>query len=195
MARTKEFDPDIALERALGVFWEKGYEATSIADLVTATGVQRQSIYDTFGDKHGLFRAALDRYAARYAGAAQALRDPSGGASPLGRLQRVFRMVADEAEPGNRGCMLISSAVERGRCDDMVVSHARAAVASLEKALVATIREAQDAREVPPGVNPRAAARVIVTLVWGLRAMGRAIPDRAWQRSVVDGALGLVTAH
>src|SRR5450432_4342837 len=83
MARIKEFDPDVALERALDVFWEKGYEATSIADLVSATGVQRQSIYDTFGDKHRLFRAALDRYAA--------LR---------GALALVLALVGDAAVPG-----------------------------------------------------------------------------------------------
>ena len=62
MARPKEFDRDEALERALNLFREKGYEATSVGELVNAMGVQRQSLYDTFGDKHGLFRAALERY-------------------------------------------------------------------------------------------------------------------------------------
>lgn len=190
MARPKEFDRDVALGRALDVFWEKGYEATSIADLVAATGVQRQSMYDTFGDKQALFRAALDLYNTRSAAAFQALQGES--ASPLARLRCVFRSIASEATPGNRGCMLINSAVERGLCDERVIDCARTSNARLERAIATMILAAQEAGEVPPGTSPKTAARVLVTLLWGLRAMGRAVPDPAWQRSVVDSALGLL---
>jgi TetR/AcrR family transcriptional repressor of nem operon len=193
MARTKEFDRDVALERALDVFWEKGYEATSVADLVTATGVQRQSLYDTFGDKHGLYRAALDLYAARSAALLQAVKGDGAGGSPLTRLRRVFRWVASDATPGNRGCMLVNSAVERGLCDEVVIEHARTGVGGFERALATVILEAQEAGEVPRSTPPKAAARMLVALFWGLRAMGRAVPDPAWQRSVVDSALGLLT--
>ena len=62
MARTKEFDQEQALDAAMNLFWERGYEATSIQDLVEATGVQRQSLYDTFGSKHELFLQSLMRY-------------------------------------------------------------------------------------------------------------------------------------
>jgi TetR/AcrR family transcriptional repressor of nem operon len=62
MARTREFDTEAAVERAMRVFWCKGYEATSISDLVEATGVQRGSLYAAFGSKQGLYHAALDRY-------------------------------------------------------------------------------------------------------------------------------------
>ena len=62
MARTKEFDRDAALDRAMHVFWKKGYEATSLPDLLQAMGIARQSLYDTFGEKHALFMAALERY-------------------------------------------------------------------------------------------------------------------------------------
>lgn len=190
MARPKEFDRDVALERALDVFWEKGYEATSIADLVAATGVQRQSLYDTFGDKHGLFRAALDLYTTRIGVLFQELTREG---SPLTRLRRLFRWVASGATPGNRGCMLINSAVERGLCDELVIEHARAGVEGFERAVATMILEAQEAGEVPRSTAPKGAARMLVTLFWGLRAMGRAMPDPAWQRSVVDSALGLLT--
>jgi TetR/AcrR family transcriptional repressor of nem operon len=190
MARTKEFDRDVALERALDVFWEKGYEATSIADLVAATGVQRQSLYDTFGDKHGLFRAALDLYATRVG---VLLQQFSREGSPLTRLRRLFRSVASGATPGNRGCMLVNSAVERGLCDEVVIDHARAGIGGFERALATMILEAQEAGEVPRSTPPKGAARMLVTLFWGLRAMGRAVPDPAWQRSAVDSALGLLT--
>ena len=62
MARHKEFDPDVALDRALELFWERGYEATSMADLVDHLGIGRASLYATFGSKHELYLKALDRY-------------------------------------------------------------------------------------------------------------------------------------
>ena len=194
MARPKEFDRQVALEHALNVFWEKGYEATSVGDLVDATGVQRQSLYDTFGDKHGLYRAALDLYETQIGGLlTQSLECGSTGGSPLSRLRRLFRMIASEASPGNRGCMIVNSAVERGLADETVIDSARKNVGGLERAFATVILEAQEAGEVPRSTSPRAAARVLVALFWGLRAMGRALPDPAWQRSVVDSALGLLT--
>src|SRR3954453_23402261 len=115
MARTKEFDREAALELALNLFWKQGYEATSIGQLVDATGVQRQSLYDTFTDKHGLYVAALDLYAQRISAS---LRETlSGRGSPLTRLRRVFRSVASEG----KGCMLVNSAVERGLADQAVI--------------------------------------------------------------------------
>src|SRR5262249_38606558 len=68
MARPKEFDRDAVLDRAVELFWAKGYEATSLGDLVESLGVGKQSLYDTFGDKHALYLAALDRYCEKYGG-------------------------------------------------------------------------------------------------------------------------------
>src|ERR1700730_2144482 len=62
MARQKEFDRDEVLHKAMEVFWSRGYEASSIQDLVKRMGINRQSLYDTFGDKHTLYLQALDRY-------------------------------------------------------------------------------------------------------------------------------------
>src|SRR6267143_5467200 len=62
MARHKEFDRDETLQKAMEVFWSRGYEAASIGDLVKHMGINRQSLYDTFGDKHTLYLLALDRY-------------------------------------------------------------------------------------------------------------------------------------
>jgi TetR/AcrR family transcriptional repressor of nem operon len=192
MARPKEFDREEALERALGVFWEKGYEATSVGDLVEATGVQRQSLYDTFGDKHGLFRAALERYAQSRAAQLETLECEGAGGSPLARLRRVFRALTSGSGPARRGCLVINSAVERGLTDEVVIEHARTNVGGLERVFATLILEAQQAGEVPKTTSPKAAGRLLVSLFWGLAAMGRALPDPTWQRSVIDGALGLI---
>lgn len=78
MPRTRSFDRDVALEAALSLFWAKGYEATSLADLTRAMKLSKSSLYDTFGDKHSLFLAAFDRYADTYLKSALAgLRTPA----------------------------------------------------------------------------------------------------------------------
>ena len=193
MARPKEFDRDEALERALKLFWEKGYEATSIGDLVNAMGVQRQSLYDTFGDKHGLFRAALERYGQLRAERLQSMEcEIAPGGSSLAKLRRVFRALTSSSGPDDRGCLVINSAVERGLVDEAVAEHAKASVNGLERLFATLILEAQQAGEVPKTTSPKTAGRLLVTIFWGLGALGRALPDAAWQRSVVDGALGLI---
>src|SRR5260370_31086443 len=104
MARPKAFDRDTAVQQAMTVFWEQGYEATSTDDLLRAMGIGRQSMYDTFGDKHRLYIEALQRYQAQYgARLVDRLRAPT---SPLAALRDVLRAVADETPTARaRGCM------------------------------------------------------------------------------------------
>src|SRR5438270_10929061 len=103
MARAKEFDYDEALESATRVFWEKGYEATSIQDLVAATGVNRASLYETFGDKRELFRKALERFrCAQEKSFEQLMQDHPAG---LERVRAFFRKVARESLCDTRGCL------------------------------------------------------------------------------------------
>ena len=86
MTRTKEFDPDAALQRALELFWERGYEATSLADLVARLGIARASLYGTFGSKHDLFVKALDRYLeVRDSALVEELSRPGPAFPPSGR--------------------------------------------------------------------------------------------------------------
>src|SRR5262245_6778969 len=105
MARPKEFDVDDALDRALGTFWRKGYEATSVHDLVAAMGIQRASLYGTFGDKRELYLRALRSYQARSLDAmATAL---ARGRSPKAAVRRFVLGVAAQAggRQGRFGCM------------------------------------------------------------------------------------------
>ena len=112
MARTKEFDPDTVLRAALDLFWERGYEATSMADLVEHLGIARASIYATFGNKHDLYLKALDRYGE--------LVDPDllrGLAQPgpvLPAVRALVERFAREAseDGGRRGCFIVNAAVE-----------------------------------------------------------------------------------
>ncbi|MEZ4295013.1 MAG: TetR/AcrR family transcriptional regulator [Polyangiaceae bacterium] len=191
MARPKEFDRDEALDRALAVFWSKGFEATSVQDLVEATGVQRQSLYDTFGDKGALYLSALTRYAETSEGWARSLEKPVG--SPLSLLRKTFHQVATESAADPRGCFIVSAAQERACSAPEVKECVHGSIQRMERAFVALIKQAQAAGEVPASVSPRATARTLVTMLWGFRAMARGEASESWLRSVVDHVLGLIT--
>lgn len=112
MARNKEFSPDLVLQRAEEIFQEKGYETTSLADLVDYLGIGRSSLYGTFGSKHSLYVKTLKRY--RDAKESHFL-DALGGPGPvlLAIESTIDCCVAEAlAEPRGRGCLIVSAAVE-----------------------------------------------------------------------------------
>src|SRR5690349_15255285 len=121
------------------VFWERGYEATSIGDLVERLGVGRQSLYDTFGDKHALYVAALDRYTQQHGGGSSL---PSlAGPAPVRRaLRDALQCAIDGALDGNgRTCMLIDAVAERCPGDEDVQRQFCRSVRGLEEALTARL--------------------------------------------------------
>lgn len=118
MARPKTFDPEDALDRAMALFWRKGYEATSVADLVAALGINRGSLYGTFKDKRALFLAALERYDEREIGAkVRHLRLTEGPGRE--RIQSLFDEIirAVEERGDRRGCLVCNTAVEMAASD------------------------------------------------------------------------------
>ncbi|HEX4250449.1 MAG TPA: TetR/AcrR family transcriptional regulator [Pseudonocardia sp.] len=122
MVRTKEFDPDVALERAVELFWERGYEGTSLHDLVERMGIGRRSLYDTFGDKHTLFLAALRRYAARYD--EEFVRITAEAPDARRAIRLLFELSVTQGTPLHRGCLLVNTAteatIEDGQADAIV---------------------------------------------------------------------------
>src|SRR3982751_5501533 len=117
MARHKEFDRDEALQKAMEVFWARGYEATSVGDLVEQMGINRQSIYDTFGDKHSLYLQSLDRY--REVEGRKMLEAVEHPGAVKGALPQLFQGVIECALGGGerRGCFVGNATSElAGRC-------------------------------------------------------------------------------
>jgi TetR/AcrR family transcriptional repressor of nem operon len=114
VVRHKEFEPDEALDSAMNLFWEKGYEATSVQDLVDRTGVGRRSLYDTFGDKHSLYMMSLRRYIDWQEGN---VREAAvGSADGLTGVRALFMVLLLAGDP-SRGCMVVNSATEVGPTD------------------------------------------------------------------------------
>ena len=124
MARPKEFDRDVALRRAIPVFWKKGFARTSTEDLVAAMGIGKQSLYDTFGDKRRLFLAALRTY--NTDGITALSRKLRAGPTALAAIERILVDLAEVREKARAlGCMGVNAICEMARVDDEVLDELR----------------------------------------------------------------------
>jgi AcrR family transcriptional regulator len=185
MARTKVFDPAAALDEAVRVFWEQGYEATSTDDLVRAMGIGRQSMYDTFGDKKQLYLAALTRYTDT-GGAALRLR-LAAGPSPLAALEAFLREIAGaDAALRARGCLSVNAVAEFGQGDADVQALIARSQRVTEDIFAEVLARARQAGELAPGLDPAAAAHFIHTAIRGMRISAKAGADAAQLGATVD---------
>ncbi|GAA4394657.1 TetR/AcrR family transcriptional regulator [Actinomadura verrucosospora] len=177
MARAKEFDPDAALRRALELFWERGYEATSMADLVAHLGIARASLYATFGGKRELYLKALERYVRDTdPKIAEALSQP-GPVLPAVRAL-IERYAAESARDRPRlGCLVVNTAVELAGRDPEAARLVEASWNFLEASLTTALTRARAQGELPPDKDPRALARLLLVLFQGMRVLGRAPAD------------------
>lgn len=192
MARHKEFDREEVLERAMGLFWEKGYEATSVRDLVGRLGIGQGSLYATFGGKHDLFLAALDRYRATQEPQLAALLDGPGTAKE--KLRRVFEGVVAEAasEGGRRGCFMVNSAVELAPRDPETAGRVEANAAGAEAMFGRLLARASARGEISADRDPLALVRFLFSASQGLRVLARAGARKEVLDDVVDVTLSVL---
>jgi len=189
MARTKEFDPDTALQGALELFWRRGYEATSMADLVQHLGIGRASIYATFGSKHELYLKALDRYLQlRNPNPIELLSQP-GPALPA--VRALVQQYAEESacDEQRRGCLVVNAAVERLPGDSVVARRVESSWDTLEVALASALTRARAQGELADDCDPRALARFLLVVLQGLRVLGKGHPDPERLRDAAAQAL------
>ena len=187
MARTKTYNPDEVLDSAMRLFWRQGYRATSIQDLVEATGLNRSSLYNAYGDKDALFRAAIERYLAEVNRKRLAALQAEG--SPKAALEAYFEGLVRFAVGEGRqlGCLLTNSAIEFCAEDEELGKRIYGIFSDVEAAFEALIRRAQAAGEISKDKDPQACARFLVTLINGLRVMSRVRPEEAWIRDALSG--------
>jgi TetR/AcrR family transcriptional repressor of nem operon len=173
MPRPKEFDRDIAVERAMSVFWSKGYAATSTDDLLRAMKIGRQSMYDTFGDKRRLYVEALARYQLeRVSGHIKRLRST---ASPLAGIEAlVIGVIASDRATREKGCMGVGAICEFGNGDAELAELRVKSGGTLHKALVVRLRDARNAGEIGKTVDIERAARFVETTMLGLQVAAKA---------------------
>ena len=179
MARSREFDVDAALDRAMGAFWSKGYEATSLDDLCEVTGLSRSSLYATFGSKRSLLLASVDRYVAqRTPSIAAVLAQPGPVRAALADLARQFidQIVSG---PGRRGCFLGNCAAELPRSDRAALERVRQGLKSTEANFRDALVRARARGELASDADLDALARFLTAGFQGLRLVGKVNPDRA----------------
>jgi len=176
VARPKEFDPDLAVEQAMHVFWRKGYEATSVSDLTDALGIGRASLYGTFGSKDAIYAAALERY--RLLEGARALSCLSADGTARDKVRALFERLASGglADPENRGCLVLNAAMERPH-DPATSAQVRGALGAIELALAGVLAEGQERGELDGAKDPRELARFLTTALQGVRLMAKATRD------------------
>ena len=186
--RPREFDADKALDRALKVFWRKGYEGASLPDLTKAMGINRPSLYAAFGNKEALFRKALDRYAegpAAYIRAA--LAEPTARAVAERLLEGSIDLLT---EPGNpRGCLMVQGALACGQAAESVRRELVSRRVAGEEAVRRRFEQALTDGDLPADASPTDLAGYLVTVIRGMAVQAASGASREDLRRVAALAL------
>jgi AcrR family transcriptional regulator len=189
MPRPRSFDEEQVLGAVREQFWEAGYAATSVDDLMEATGLGKGSLYGAFGDKRHLFLRVLDDYRAeQVAGVQQALAGPKPAWE---RLVSLVMAAADRAgtDDGRRGCLLVNSTAELKARDPEVLARARQTYGAIEDLLAACLREAQHEGDLRAGADTRELARLLLAVLQGVEFLGKTGMDTAALRQIAEAAL------
>lgn len=185
MGRNYEFNREETLNRAMQVFWQKGYKATSMKDLIDEMGIQPGSIYNTFGDKHSLFLEALNHYGDVVTTNTLKLLEKEG--SPLENLKSFFNeIVIRPADKKCRGCLVVNSVVELSPHDNETSNIVKKIMHKIETSFYNCLLNAQKEGEIPENKDVKALSRYFASSTHGLLVTGKANASREELQDVVD---------
>jgi len=193
MARPKEFDPERALAKAMNLFWQLGYENTSLEALMKEMGIARQSLYDTFGDKRALYLKAIAHYRDQTNSQMQKMLNEIPSVRD-GFARLLFGLAAETREQHERGCLLLNANLQRDPKDPVVRDFLRDNQARVETIFFQALARAQKQGELSPKDDPTALARFLVVTIQGMRAMARLKSDRKALEQVARVALAVFKA-
>jgi len=172
----------------MALFWRRGYEATSIQDLVEATGINRGSIYATFGDKKGLFLAVLDHYGEKVGKPLMAeLSDPDPRRAIERMLDSIIRRTSDPRFP--RGCLNTNTSVECPASGDEIARKIAEGFGRQESAIYGVLRRAQAEGSLASTLDPRALARFFMGVAHGLNVVSKAVADPGVLKDIAKVAM------
>ncbi|MCM3702663.1 TetR/AcrR family transcriptional regulator [Paenibacillus macerans] len=187
MARSKEFDENAVLDKAMRLFWEQGYEKTSMTDLVERMGIHRRSLYDTFGDKHTLFLKALDRFNEKINAALAAGVKRSQTAREA--LQFIFNFMIDGQADMPSGCLMVNSAVELAARDTDVDAKFAKMFTIAEQLLKEIILWGQRDGEFTADCDAEELAEYLHNVWVGLRVMARTSAAKEKLHRIADTSI------
>jgi TetR/AcrR family transcriptional repressor of nem operon len=187
----KKFDRDEVLERAMQLFWEQGYEATGVTQILERVGIGRQSLYNTFGDKRSLFLEALGHYFRTRVGPLLAqLRAPG---SAVENIREVFRIAEKQLRQEEfHGCMIGNATAELPLNDPEVKERVRSYLKLMEDAFADTLNRGQEQGEIVRELDARDLARVFVHTLQGLILLNKVLRDPKVVESVLRSSMGLI---
>ena len=173
VGRPIEFDPQQALEAATRVFWQRGYDATSLDDLLTEMDLSKSSLYQAFGGKSQLFQRCLEHYRDSFADRMRTALDES--ASGLAYIEAILSSVANgtTAQMGRAGCLLINTASEFGQRDAKIANLVSRSLERFEDLFYAAVCRAQAEGDIPKSADARSLALYLATNLGGLKGMAR----------------------
>ena len=174
MARTKEFNEDQALDKAIEIFWHKGYNGTSAQDLVTHLGLSRSSLYDTFGDKQKLFSKSLQRYQKQSKDDILKLFEDSKNIKET--LHDIFKQAVIESlqDRITKGCFMVNSSVELAMHDEDVSKIVKSNSQEMEAVFTNALKKGQASGDISKAADARVLARFIFNTYSGIRVLARA---------------------
>ncbi|MED4253501.1 TetR/AcrR family transcriptional regulator [Priestia megaterium] len=184
MARNKEFDEKEALRRAMELFWQQGYEKTSMQDLVNYMGVHRRSIYDTFGDKHTLFIRALSHYVE-----VMDVRFKSNITPELTvkeEIRKLFEMVIYPTDKQPKGCLTVNTAVELSLLDQEVAEKVTETFIKTETLLFDLLKHGQEQGEIPEHYDIKGLSKFIHNSLVGIRVLAKTTNDKKELETIID---------
>lgn len=191
MARTKEFNPDNALNVAMEIFWQRGYEATSVQDLCVQMGINKGSFYNTFGSKRALFLAALDRYVKLHEPAPDLVESLGSAKEAIAQIFYDIRELSI-ADVNCHGCMMVNTIVELAPHDAEIATLSEANRKDYEDTFYHLLSIAREMEEVSAKLDLRATARFLTNAMYGLRVTAKTVRDRAILEDIVNTTLSVL---
>ena len=188
----KRFDVEQSLDKAMHIFWAHGYKATSMQDLVDNLSINRGSLYDTFGDKHSLFLAALNRYDKTLC--EEKLGALRTGVSALEGIRKLFNdwVEALSNDSARAGCFLTNAAIELSAHDAEVGEIVARNQTQTEAFFREQVLRGQQAGEIPPSVDAARAAEALLASLLGLLVLGRSRPEPTLLGGIASSAMAII---
>jgi TetR/AcrR family transcriptional repressor of nem operon len=179
MGRTKDFDEQEVLTKAIQLFWHKGYNGTSMQDLVDGLGISRSSLYDTYTDKHTLFLKALESYQQTGAKNIETLINEQAPAKETVRKLLEIGTADLLEDKQQKGCFMVNAEVEVAPHDEEVNELISRNEKQMEDAFFQVIKKGQECGEISNQQDARALARFIFNAVKGMRVTAKSTSDKA----------------
>ncbi|MCR9215428.1 MAG: TetR/AcrR family transcriptional regulator [Proteobacteria bacterium] len=189
----KSFDIDEAIDRATEVFWAKGYEAASLADLLKATGINKGSFYNAFGSKKKLFTLGLQKYKReQHKATLYRLSQMQDAVSAITALFDLIIAQSREDEE-KKGCLFVNTALDLPNLDSNTAETVSSALADIEAFFKEQIIRGQKSGDIPKTVDPAVASKGLMTLVVGLRVLSRGVSSSDELEVIKAQAVDLIT--